>query len=165
MTIFRQFLLVQALLLWQGGFLFYASFVVPVGTEILGSSFEQGRITRHVTNSMNAVGAAALLIFAWNLLAGAPRYRRSRWGCWAVMALGLLALVLIHSKLEELTDFDAREFSDHRQFRYLHRLYLWISTFQWLASLAFTVLTLMAWRADTDRNSLLQADRSDKVES
>ena len=58
-----------------------------------------------------------------------------------------VSLVVLHPRLEELTDFDAREFTDHRQFRYLHRWYLWISTFQWIAGMAFTMLTLIAWRA------------------
>ena len=87
MTIFRRFLVVQALMLWQGGFLFYASFVVPVGTEMLGGSFEQGRITRHVTDSMNAVGAVALVIFVWDLLVARKPYQQMRWGCWGVMAI------------------------------------------------------------------------------
>ena len=146
MMILRQFLVIQALLLWQGGFLFYASFVVPVGTELLGGGFEQGRITRHVTDSLNIVGVIAVALFAWDLSVVGGRYRRWQWGCWTLMALGLLALILLHPRLEALADFDAREISDHRQFRFLHRLYLWISTVQWLAGLGYTVLTLLAWR-------------------
>ena len=68
MSLVRRFLVIQALLLWQGGFLFYAAVVVPTGTEVLGS-FEQGRVTRHVTNSMNVIGAVTLIILAWDQLA------------------------------------------------------------------------------------------------
>ena len=49
MTPLRRFLVVQALLLWQGGFLFYAAFVVPAGTEVLGSAAAQGAITVRAT--------------------------------------------------------------------------------------------------------------------
>ena len=52
MLLLRRLLVVQLLMLWQGGFLFYVVFVVPVGTDVLGSSFEQGRITRFVTHSL-----------------------------------------------------------------------------------------------------------------
>ena len=34
----RRFLVVQALMLWQGGFLFYTSAVVPTGTNLLGAA-------------------------------------------------------------------------------------------------------------------------------
>ena len=53
MTILRRFFVLQSLMLWQGGFLFYAAVVVPIGTDVLGGSFEQGRITRFVTEQMN----------------------------------------------------------------------------------------------------------------
>ena len=36
MTLLRRFAVVQLLMLWQGGFLFYSGFVVPVGTDLLG---------------------------------------------------------------------------------------------------------------------------------
>ena len=48
MVVVRRFVVVQALLLWQGGFLFYAAIVVPVGTDELGSAFAQGKITARV---------------------------------------------------------------------------------------------------------------------
>lgn len=144
----RRFLVVQMLMLWQGGFLFYASFVVPTGTEVLGNSFEQGRITRHVSMSMNWVGLVALAVFAWDIL----RCRSARapglclWGSWLVMALGLAALFAIHPRLLELVDFSTSTFEDRGRFRFWHRTYLWICTFQWLAGLIYTVATLTAWR-------------------
>ena len=57
MTPLRRFLVLQSLLLWQGGFLFYAAFVVPAGTEVLGSSAAQGVITTRVVDALNVCGA------------------------------------------------------------------------------------------------------------
>ena len=38
MSTFRRFLVIQALILWQGGFLFYAAVVVPTGSKVFSSS-------------------------------------------------------------------------------------------------------------------------------
>ena len=59
-------------MLWQGGFLFYAAVVVPTGTEVLGS-FEQGRVTRHVTDWLNGIGAVTLS--SWPGTSGLTRGR------------------------------------------------------------------------------------------
>ena len=53
----RRLLVLAAFAFWQGGFTFYAAVVVPVGTEVLGSSMEQGSITRRVTVYLNMAGA------------------------------------------------------------------------------------------------------------
>ena len=63
MTLLRRFLVVIAFLFWQGGFLFYASVVVPVAQKELATSQEpdshrrQGFVTRRVTNFLNLSGA------------------------------------------------------------------------------------------------------------
>ena len=41
-NLFRVFL-IAAFAMWFGGFGFYVSFVVPIGNEVLGSAFGQGR--------------------------------------------------------------------------------------------------------------------------
>jgi hypothetical protein len=38
----RRFLVLAAVMFWQGGFTFYEAVVVPVGSEILGSHQDQG---------------------------------------------------------------------------------------------------------------------------
>jgi hypothetical protein len=154
MTMVRRFLVIQLLMLWQGGFLFYAAFVVPVGTDVLGGSFEQGRITRLVAPTLNLLGAAALAVFAWELL-HAPASRRSQkyWlrSSWAVLAAGLVGLFLLHPRMLELVDFESSRKLDRDRFRFLHRTYLWISAIQWLAGLVFAFVLLRSWQT-TDRN-------------
>lgn len=143
-------------MLWQGGFLFYAIFVVPAGTEVLGSSFAQGRITRVVAVSINVIGAIALLVFTWELWQGPATRRAIRywlWGSWAVMAAGLIAQFLLYSRIDALVDFDASRHLDRGRFYWLHRVYLCVTAVQWFASVVFAVMLLQAWRAN-DQNSV-----------
>lgn len=142
MSTLRRFLVIQALLCWQGGFLFYAAVVVPIGTEVHGS-FNQGMVTRHVTDWMNVIGAAAVAILAWDQLAnGDPRvYRRVRWGLWLVLAGGLPILATIHVRIEPYIDSSM----DHRTFYQWHRVYLYVASAQWVAGLAYVAVMLRAW--------------------
>ncbi len=150
--IFRRFLVLAALMFWQGGFTFYAAIVVPTGTEVLGSAAEQALITRRVTGSINVSGAVALAVFAWD----AAATRRGRWGrllAWLVMAAALAVLVVLRGRLDALFLPDELRVLDRPTFRFWHRTYLWVSTVQWGAAILFALLTLAAWRGD-DRNPL-----------
>src|SRR5262245_36094360 len=150
LTLPRRLLVLIALMFWQGGFTFYAAVVVPVGQEVLGSHFKQGRITRRVTVYLNLAGAAALLPLAWDVVAARERSswrRRVRGVCVAGMAAGLGLLAWLHPRLDELIDLDVGYVSDRRAFYTGHRWYLWISTVQWGLGLVYALLTLQAWRA------------------
>ena len=142
MSTLRRFLVIQALMLWQGGFLFYAAVVVPTGTNVF-SSFGQGIVTRHVTDWLNAIGAIAVAILAWDQWAnGDPRgCRRARWGLWAVLVGSLLGLALVHLRLEPYVDSTM----DHREFYAWHRVYLIAATIQWAAGLVYVAVMVRAW--------------------
>lgn len=146
----RRFLVFQAFLLWQGGFVFYSAVVVPVGTEVLGDALRQGAITQRVTNWLNLTGVAWHLLFAWDVVAGADPNRRRTWaryGMWAV-SLGLLGgLAVVHTKLDAVFDGDTIARADRPAFRGWHITYLWLSTGQWALALANAGLTLAAWGA------------------
>ncbi len=145
----RRFLVFQAFLLWQGGFLFYASVVVPIGTDQLGSSMDQGLITQRVTNWLNLFGAVWAVLFAWDAAAARDpaRWRRlARLLGWAgcVVLLGLLAW--LHLELDRLLGPDVEY--DRRLFRRTHMVYLWVTTGHWLIALALAWLTLRAWAGE-----------------
>jgi hypothetical protein len=153
LTLLRRLLVLIALMFWQGGFTFYAAVVVPVGQEVLGSHFKQGRITRRVTVYLNLSGAIALVPLAWDVAAARERSawrRRLRWLCVAGMAVGLGLLYWLHPRLDELIDLDVGYVSDRGAFRTGHSWYLWISTVQWGLGLVYALLMLYAWR-DEDR--------------
>jgi hypothetical protein len=142
MSTVRRFLVIQALLFWQGGFLFYAAVVVPIGTEVHGS-FGQGMVTRHVTDWMNVIGGVAVAILAWDQWAnGDPRgYRVARWGLWFVLAGGLVALAVIHPRIEPYIDSTM----EYRTFYQWHRIYLYVASAQWVAGLTYVAVMLRAW--------------------
>jgi hypothetical protein len=138
----RRFLVVQALMLWQGGFLFYTAVVVPTGTAEF-TAFEQSRVTRVVTNWMNALGVVTLVILAWDQWATRPA--RGRWLLWSGMTIALAGLAVLHPMIEARVDYTDGRISDYTGFYARHRIYLWVSTIQWAIGLVYVVLMLRAW--------------------
>lgn len=162
LTLLRRFLVLAALMFWQGGFTFYASIVVPVGQEELGSHLQQGFITRKVTNYLNLTGACALVFLAWDVAASRERSRPRRWIRWAAwtgMVVVLMLLAWLHPHLDQLLDLEMRELADAQAFRTGHRWYLWLSSVQWLFALVYAALTLQAWQAE-DRGGILTRNES-----
>ena len=137
-TILR-FLAVQAFVLWQGGFLFYAGFVVPAGTRVLGSAEGQGRITARVTDSLNVCGAIALALMFTDMLRGRSRMRFVLWFAMVVLQIGLFHL---HLELDARMDADRTFVVNRDEFYGWHRLYLIASTVQWVAGLGWLWFTL-----------------------
>ena len=142
MSTVRRFLVIQALLIWQGGFFFYAAVVVPIGTQVHGA-FGQGMVTRHVTDWMNLIGAVAVVILAWDQWANGDSRacRWARWGLWIVFASGLVALAIIHRHIEAYLDSSM----DYRTFYTWHRVYLIVASVQWVAGMGYVVVMLRAW--------------------
>jgi hypothetical protein len=148
----QRFLVLIALMFWQGGFTFYASVVVPVGQEVLGSHLAQGFITQQVTKYLNLSGAVALLALALDLAAARETawVRRLRWMLWLGMVAALVVLVGLHPRLDQLLVPSTQTILDYEAFIPMHRLYLWVSTVQWGCALGYAWLTLRAWR-EADR--------------
>jgi hypothetical protein len=152
MTIALRFLVLQVLLLWQGGFVFYAAVVVPAGTNLLGAA-GQGAVTARVTDALNAIGAVGLAALALELrLTRDPNRRRVayRWWTWGIALVCHGLLIYFHLLLDAFMDDRQRQVVIGPPFYPVHRLYLWTSTVQWLTCLLLTWWALRAWR-DEDR--------------
>ncbi len=144
----RRFLVIQALMLWQGGFLFYTAFVVPTGGEVLGSAAAQGAITARVTEVLNLLGIVGIGLLAWDLAVTCdPSSRRTaaRWWCWAALLVCQYLLLVCHGILISLMDPGRIHVMIRPPFYPLHRLYLWASTAQWFAGMLLVWWTLRAW--------------------
>jgi hypothetical protein len=147
----RRFLVIAALMFWQGGFTFYAAVVVPIGADVLQSHTKQGFITRQVSNWLNVAGGVGLALLAWDVASGkdSARWRYwLRWTAWAVALATLGMLAVLHLWLDCFLDPDHLRVLEREQYREMHRVYLWTSTTQWGAILVWLLLTLSAWRAE-----------------
>jgi hypothetical protein len=154
MTLFRRFLTIAALMVWQGGFIFYTAVVVPIGTDVLGSSLKQGFITRRVTSTMNGFGAVALALMALDLGMSrdpATMRRRARIALFVLMSGAAVMLFALHGRLDGLLDDSEKIVVDRHEFRPLHRAYLWVSSAQWVCAVVYLILTLAAWMRQDGR--------------
>ena len=153
----RRFLVIQILMLWQGGFLFYTAFVVPTGGEVLGSAAAQGAITARVTVVLNLLGIAGIGLLAWDLSAtrdSSPRRTTARWWCWTALLVCQYVLLVLHGILVSLMDPGPMHVMIRPPFYPLHRLYLWASTAQWFAGVLLVWWTLRAWAHEPAANAI-----------
>lgn len=150
MILARRYLAMAALVFWLGGFTFYVSVVVPLGTKVLRSALRQGFITREVTYWLNVSAAVALALLAADLLGRDPS-RRRRWarrGLWLFMAACQVGLFVLWGTLDGLMVSRGMLVTDPEAFYPRHRAYLWLHTAQWAAGLVYIGLSLAAWRAE-----------------
>jgi hypothetical protein len=154
MITLRRCLVFFVLLLWQGGFLFYTAFVVPVGSEVLGSAAAQGAITARVTDTLNVLAVIGLAVLAWEMNYHRdldPRRTAVRWWCWSIAFVCQVVLFYLHRLLDSFMDPTRTHVLIRPPFYPVHRIYLWTSTVQWVACLLFAFLTVRAWRAEDRR--------------
>jgi hypothetical protein len=150
LTLARRFLVLIALMFWQGGFTFYAAVVVPIGQDVVGK-LTQPFITRQVAQALNLSGAAALLVLVIDLTAAARETawaHRVRWLTWLGMVAALIVLVWLHPHIDRYMDLESQEILDRKALRPWHRTYLWVSTVQWGFGLVYAWLTLRAWHQE-----------------
>ena len=125
--------------LWFGGFTFYAAIVVPVGTDLIGTS-EQGIVTQTVTHWLNGMGGLTLIGIFYLAFFAFPN--KGLKICWASLSLTWIALLLVHLQLDALIEPGSYALQDPSTFYTWHRVYLWIHTLQWIASIGFWWLFL-----------------------
>ena len=139
------YLTILTLALWWGGFTFYALVVIPAAQHVLHSHVKVGFITQEVTGWINGCGTITLVFLLGHRLAapgGTARARRWFWRAWLVLLVGQIFLLLLHPRMDALLDFAHREILDEPRFYFLHRVYLCVSTAQWLAGLGLLGMVL-----------------------
>lgn len=133
-----------ALSLWIGGIALYGAVVVPAGGRVLGTT-AQGFVTQRVTEQLNAIAVIALAALAWNTFVAR---RRALAVTWLVMVAAQVALFALHPYLGALLDTAGQRIRDEPAFYARHRIYLLVTTAQWLAALVHGAVALVAWRAE-----------------
>ncbi|MCP4099338.1 MAG: hypothetical protein GY748_24200 [Planctomycetaceae bacterium] len=155
-SIFVRITLLFAFAIWWGGFTFYASVVVPVGSEILGSSRTQGFITQVVTHWLNVASALTILMLALDLWLNRQARKTFNFVLETGIAIGLLiclaTLVFLHPKMDELISLAGETISDEAEFYKIHRVYLWVSTIQWALG-GLWMASFMTWISSAKRVS------------
>ena len=158
----RRILVLLALFFWQGGFVFYASVVIPVGTEVFQQHYrsdnrapserrQQGRITRTVASWLNISGVIALLPMGWDAFNSSDPSRqrkRCRKLLWTATAAILALLIWMYFRLDAAFDRGTLALLDESGFLRQHRIYLWLASVQWGACVLYLLLTVAAWRAE-----------------
>lgn len=156
MIVLRRFLMLQLLLVWQGGFLFYAAVVVPTGTEVLRSPATQGAITARVTDALNLIGVVGLAMACLevSLTRDPTRWRTAiRWWCCSLAIVCQFLLFLFHHLLDSFMDPQRTHVVIGPPFYPVHRMYLWAATMQWAACVVLVGLMVQAWRAEDARQT------------
>lgn len=133
--------------------MFYGGVVVPVGASVLGSETEQGFITQSVTNYLNVAGAVCVIV--WGVVLkidgpNSPRLARAGWSLWSLIVAALGIQIGLHIVMDGWLDSASRTILDEGKFIRFHEAYLTTSTVQWLLCLALLVLTLAAWRKESE---------------
>lgn len=129
---------------WFGGFTFYTAIVVPIGTDVLGSSRTQGFVTQQVTDKLNLIGGPTILMMMIDLII----FRRTRsrklntWSAMTLAGIGFLwcVLMVVHPMLDAMLQPEHEHVLDDAKFYSLHRVYLWTSTIQWLLCWVWLVI-------------------------
>ncbi len=128
-----QFAVTLSLAVWWGGLTFYAAIIVPLGIEQFGG-IEQGLLTQRVTVRLNLAGTLAGICLLADALWHQPR------NCRAVLASLLLALQgwlwFLHSRLSRWMETVSSSLPTGESFYHEHRVYLWVTSVQWLIGLA-----------------------------
>jgi hypothetical protein len=151
MLLLRRFLVMLALIFWQGGFMFYGAVTLPVIRELFGS--EGSFVTQRVTMGINLAGTIALLVTFFDLYLSPLPSKRWRWLVWLLMFLPQPVMVWMHHEMSaQMLSRGFRPNFDSFMSNW-HRPYLVLSSLQWLVGMICVWQSLRAWREE-DKSSL-----------
>ena len=139
----QQYIAVAAIVVWLGGFSFYAVHVLRVGGHIVGH-LEQGYVTQKVTDTLNIIATVMLICVAVDIAVHlryiAKPVLAIRGLGFVVMLASLCLLFVIHNQLDALLDLETFRKPKYGEFHPHHQNYQMTMTFFWcgcVAELAF----------------------------
>ncbi|MEO1615986.1 MAG: hypothetical protein AAFV88_09070 [Planctomycetota bacterium] len=147
-AIFRSVFLLVYALFW-GGLTLYTGIVVRISHDLLGDPIDGGLITQRVTVFLQYLCAMTVVLMVCNtaiVFRKLPQLGRLLLGCTTVLAAALIGLFVVHGHLDAVIDVAAYEITDRDAFTTGHRRYNQLTTVQWLATLAYLPLTIIAWK-------------------
>jgi len=122
--------------MWLGGLAFFAGVIVEVGSDVLGSHLEFGLITRQVAVGLNLTASVVIAALAADLMIGTQRQRR-QWLLWSILASSQIALWILLPWVDALLDAKAHKLLDADAFYFRHRIYLLVSTLEWITGAVY----------------------------
>lgn len=123
---------------WWGGIFFYASVVVPIGTEAIGS-VEQGFLTQKVSRIHNGLSFAFLAC----LVIESVRLRSISVGVLsATLAANVLFQTFWHARLTSNMNF--AEHSVPTTFYQQHAVYLWLFAVEWIQGMMISAMLFLS---------------------
>ncbi len=140
-----------SMMLWMGGFTFYAGFVLHTLEDIYGEP-EAGFVTQRISDIINICGVVAIALW-WALIAAEGRWFRTNglrfWSRTRLVSLaastGLLVfLIALNPSLDE----HLASKGVGGGFYALHQTYLIASVAHWAVNLAATVATVAGWTVE-----------------
>lgn len=144
-------LLLMFALFW-GGLTFYTGIVVRISHDVVSDLMEGGLITQRVTVWLQYLGAATTLLMLTNacvVYKQQPGYGRVLLGTVLLLGLAIVGLMLVHADLDAVIDVAEQTVTDQEAFDIGHRRYNQLTTIEWLSSVSYLIITVLAWqRAD-----------------
>lgn len=142
------FLLIFAL--FWGGLTFYTGFVVRISHDVLDDAMTGGLITQRVTQVLQGLGVIVAVLMAIN--SNYANRHSQKWGkalivVTIIFICVIVGLFAVHSYLDAVIDVGAAEITDDEAFTVGHRRYNQLTTIEWLASIAYLVMTIKVWRS------------------
>ena len=65
-----------------------------------------------------------------------------------IMVLFLIALLWLHPVMDKMIIVEEEMITDEVRFYGLHRVYLWVSTIQWIAAWIWILVVIGRWRGE-----------------
>lgn len=149
MSLTLRIILLFTLALFWGGLTFYTGFVVRISHEVLDNPMDGGLITQQVTHLLQWLAAISVLPMAINGFV--VRQQHSKFGsalliCTSILACTVAGLFFFHGRLDSVIDVAEGEITDRDAFDNGHRFYNRLTTIEWLATVAYLAVTVIAWK-------------------